>query len=182
MGIIAHLIVKPIIASCLQTGYRTNELRRSVKIDVDKSASHQLSQGEIGSDNPCSRQLFWLKKWDQILFEKIRIFEPDYFLPKHSLTIVEHRRGQTFYAAELQFQLVGRHGQRIMHSDLASEPDRVLRVLHRVKLESDYNKALRPVLVEELLVARHLFLAARSQNHISALSLLKSRASARMPK
>ena len=26
-------------------------------IDVDKSASHQLSQTEIGSDNPCSRHL-----------------------------------------------------------------------------------------------------------------------------
>ena len=25
--------------------------------DVDKSASHHLSQNEIGSDNPCSRQL-----------------------------------------------------------------------------------------------------------------------------
>jgi hypothetical protein len=26
-------------------------------IDVVKSASHQQSQNEIGSDNPCSRQL-----------------------------------------------------------------------------------------------------------------------------
>ena len=46
-----------------------------------------------------------------------------------------------------------------MHSDLTSETDRIVRVLHRVKLESNYNKALWPVLVEELLVARHLFLA-----------------------
>ena len=26
-------------------------------IDVEKSSSHQLSQNEIGGDNPCSRQL-----------------------------------------------------------------------------------------------------------------------------
>ena len=29
-------------------------------IDVDKSASHQLSQNEIDSDNPCYRHLFEL--------------------------------------------------------------------------------------------------------------------------
>ena len=28
-----------------------------VQIDVDKSSSHQLSQPEIASDNPCSRHL-----------------------------------------------------------------------------------------------------------------------------
>src|SRR5579862_8244014 len=46
-----------------------------------------------------------------------------------------------------------------MHADLASEPDGIFRVLHRVELESDYDKSLRTVAVEELLVARHLFLA-----------------------
>jgi hypothetical protein len=29
----------------------------SSRIDVEKSAYHQLSQNEIGSDNPCSQQL-----------------------------------------------------------------------------------------------------------------------------
>ena len=28
-----------------------------VRIDVDKSSYHHLSQSEIGSDNPCSRHL-----------------------------------------------------------------------------------------------------------------------------
>jgi hypothetical protein len=28
------------------------------RIDVEKSASHQLSQNEISSDNPCYQQLF----------------------------------------------------------------------------------------------------------------------------
>jgi hypothetical protein len=31
---------------------------RLVRIDVAKSSSHQLSQNEIGSDNPCYRHLF----------------------------------------------------------------------------------------------------------------------------
>jgi hypothetical protein len=30
-------------------------------IDIDKSASHQLSQSEIGSDNPCSQHLFHVR-------------------------------------------------------------------------------------------------------------------------
>ena len=32
------------------------------RITVEKSASHYVSQGEIGSDNPCSRQLSGSKR------------------------------------------------------------------------------------------------------------------------
>jgi hypothetical protein len=44
----------------------------SGRIDVDKSAYHQLSQNEIGGDNPCSQQLSskrqeWIPK--AVLFE-----------------------------------------------------------------------------------------------------------------
>jgi len=35
----------------------TMTVRSQVAIDVEKSASHHLSQHEIGSDNPCYQQL-----------------------------------------------------------------------------------------------------------------------------
>ena len=48
--------------------YQTRFDRRTrtflIRIDVEKSASHQQSQAEIGSDNPCSRHLSAVcKKW-----------------------------------------------------------------------------------------------------------------------
>jgi hypothetical protein len=36
---------------------RMRALRPPVWIDVEKSASHHVSQGEIGSDNPCYQHL-----------------------------------------------------------------------------------------------------------------------------
>jgi hypothetical protein len=32
------------------------------RVDVDKSASHHLSQNDIASDKPCSRHLFWRRR------------------------------------------------------------------------------------------------------------------------
>jgi hypothetical protein len=37
------------------------------RIDVEKSSSHHVSQGEIGSDKPCSRQLSEKVRLAQIL-------------------------------------------------------------------------------------------------------------------
>jgi len=37
---------------------KAKKRNESVRIDVGKSASHQLSQFEIGGDKPCSQQLF----------------------------------------------------------------------------------------------------------------------------
>ena len=42
---------------------------RAVRIDVAKSASHHVSQNEIGSDNPCSQQLSGATELDALWSE-----------------------------------------------------------------------------------------------------------------
>src|SRR5215831_15198222 len=95
----------------------------------------------------------------QLRFHDFSVFKPDDFLAKNSLAIIEQRGRKAFDAAKLVLDVVGGDGERITDAHLLREQERVLAVPHGVKLESDYNETALAVAFEQLLIARHLFLA-----------------------
>jgi hypothetical protein len=64
----------------------------SRRINVDKSASHHLSQFEIGGDNPCSQQLS--KKC------ALRTHQADYFRMAGDTSRVDAKHGNHFLQAD----------------------------------------------------------------------------------
>ena len=72
---------------------------------------------------------------------------------KDSLTVIEHGSRQSWNAAELLLNVLRSNSQGIFDSDLPRKLNRVLRVPHDIKLQSNDRKPMRAILIEELLVA-----------------------------
>ena len=89
----------------------------------------------------------------------VLVFKSDDLESHSSVTVVEHRRWESFDSAKPLLQVIRCNSKRMANANSFSELNRVFHVRHVVELESNDNEPVRTVLIQQFLVTRHLFFA-----------------------